>query len=208
MSIEGKPVDGPISRYVNRRISMRITGFIVKHGIPLTPNMISWIAFLIALSSLPLYVMGYVVLAGVLAQFSSIIDGVDGELARVLKKASKKGGFLDTMLDRYADLAILAGVSIHVLTHQTVLPWAIVALLAISGDHLVSYIHTRAPHDFNIHPALVGPLDSIASRDVRIFVIFIGSIIGYLEYTLLFLAILTHLYVATKTWTILARVHE
>ncbi len=204
VAVKGKPLDGPVSRYINRRISTRITKFIVEHRIPLTPNMVSWIAFTMALVCLPLYSLGYIIAAGILVQLSSIIDGVDGELARALGKASKKGGFLDTMLDRYADLAILLGVTTYVLQHNPLIPWALVALLALSGDHLVSYIHTRAPHDFKIHPAQVGPLDSLASRDVRIFIVFLGSLIGLLEYTLLALAILTHVYVVVKTRTILA----
>lgn len=206
-TIKGKPLDGPVSRYINRRISTRITRFIVEHRVPLTPNMVSLIAFAIALFCLPLYVKGHVIIAGILAQLSSIIDGVDGELARALGIASRKGGFLDTMLDRYADLAILLGVSAYILSRNPSTLWALVALAALSGDHLVSYIHTRAPYDFNIHPAQIGPLDSLASRDVRIFIIFIGSLLGQLEYTLLVLAILTHTYVVVKTRTILSMKH-
>lgn len=70
---------------------------------------------------------------------------------------------------------------------------------------MVSYIHTRSLYDFKIHPATIGYLDSIASRDVRLFIIFIGSIIGLIEYTIytiIVLAILTHVYVIVKTISI------
>lgn len=202
--IRGKPRDGPVSRYINRRISTRITRLIIAYRIPLTPNMVSAIAFTIALIAAPLYAIGHIVLAGILAQLSSIIDGVDGELARALGRASRRGGFLDTMLDRYADLALLLGATAYIIQHNPEPLWILAAALAISGDHLVSYIHTRAPHDFGIHPAEIGPLDSIASRDVRIFILFIGSIIGNLSYTLLAIAALSHTYVIAKTAAVLA----
>ena len=197
--IRGKSLDGPISRYINRRVSTRITYLIIKYNVPLTPNAVSFISFGIALACLPLYVLGYVALAGVLAQVSSIIDGVDGELARAKGMASKLGGFMDSMLDRYADLAILLGLSIYTLTHYPEFVWVVASLLAIAGDILVSYLHARAPYDLGIHPVAIGRVENIASRDVRLFIVFIGSLLGFTQYTLLALAVLTHAYVSVKT---------
>ncbi len=203
--VVGKPTDGLISRYINRKISTRITLFIVKHNIPITPNQVSAISFLLAIATLPLYLHGYLIPAGILVQLSSIIDGVDGELARARGMVSKKGSFVDTMLDRYADLSILIALMIYLaLTNYPVLHIVVLGSLALSGDLLVSYLHTRAQYDFGVHPALIGYLDSIGSRDVRLFIIFIGSILGYIDYTLLSIAVLTHLYIIIKCMYILA----
>jgi len=197
--IKGKALDGPVSKYINRKVSMRITYLIVKYNIPLTPNAVSLISFGIALSCLPLYVLGHVALAGIMAQLSSIIDGVDGELARAKEMVSKLGGFMDTMLDRYADLAILLGLSIHALMNYSSITWVVISVLAVAGDILVSYLHTRAPYDLGVHPVAIGKAENIASRDVRLFIVFIGSLLGLTNYTLLTLAVLTHTYVALKT---------
>ena len=197
--IKGKALDGPVSKYINRKVSMRITYLIVKYNIPLTPNAVSLISFGIALSCLPLYVLGHVALAGIMAQLSSIIDGVDGELARAKEMVSKLGGFMDTMLDRYADLAILLGLSIYTLMNYPSITWAVISVLAVTGDILVSYLHTRAPYDLGVHPVAIGRAENIASRDVRLFIVFIGSLLGLTNYTLLTLAVLTHTYVALKT---------
>lgn len=89
--IKGKPTDGPVSKYINRKISIRITRFIIEYNIPLTPNHVSIISFIMALVTLPLYLYGYLIPAGILVQLSSIIDGVDGELARALNMVSRKG---------------------------------------------------------------------------------------------------------------------
>ncbi len=200
LKITGKPTDGPISKYINRRISTRITRFIIKHNIPLTPNQVSLISFITAIAVLPLYLHGYLIPAGILVQLSSIIDGIDGELARALNMISKKGGFIDTILDRYSDVIIVLSLILYLsLTRYLAIHILIFAVLCISGVLMVSYIHTRGQYDFKIHPATIGYLDSIASRDVRLFIIFIGSIIGFIEYTIIVLAILTHTYVIVKT---------
>lgn len=201
MEVKGKSVDGPISKYINRKISTRITKYVITHNIPLTPNQVSLIAFFIAVFAAIFYLYNYLWLGGILVQFSSIIDGVDGELARALGKASRKGGYIDTMLDRYADIIILVTLSYIAIANPVYNRnlTIVVCLLALSGDLLVSYIHTRGKQDFNIHPSLVGPLNGIASRDVRLFIIFVGSIIGYIVYTLLVIAVITHIYVIIKS---------
>ncbi len=202
-SLITKPTDGPISRYLNRRISSRITQAIVKYNVPLTPNQVSLIAFALAVTASAMYFMGNSILAGILVQLSSIIDGVDGELARVRGLVSKRGGFLDTMLDRYADIFIVVAIVHSVLSHNPGALYLVLGLLALSGDLLVSYLHARSQFDLGIHASHVGPLDSIASRDVRLFIIFIGSILCALSYVIFILAILTHIYVVVKTVALL-----
>jgi phosphatidylglycerophosphate synthase len=54
-------------------------------------------------------VYGYNIAGGLLAQASSIMDGVDGDLARLKKMTSAFGGFMDAILDRYAEALIYSG---------------------------------------------------------------------------------------------------
>ena len=58
---------------------------------------------------------GYVTLAlgGLIAQFASIIDGCDGENARLKFLKSDFGGWFDAVLDRYADALLLFGLTWH-----------------------------------------------------------------------------------------------
>jgi len=113
--IGGKPTDGPVSRYINRRLSNPITKFIVRHNIDVTPNQMSILSAFIGMLSLPLYILNNPVLAGILVQVSSVLDGVDGELARARNMVSRRGRFLDACLDRYTDFIILAGASLYTL---------------------------------------------------------------------------------------------
>jgi len=48
-----------------------------------------------------------------LAQLSSILDGCDGEIARLKLLGSKYGGWFDQVLDRYSDLFIITGLTFH-----------------------------------------------------------------------------------------------
>jgi len=200
LSLKGKITDGVVSRYINRRISMKISAFIIRHKIPITPNMVSIISSIIGFISLPLFILGNPILAGIIVQTSSILDGVDGELARYYGLTSKFGSFLDSILDRLVNIIALLGAILYLtLFHglSTVLH-ILVYVLAVAGDLMVSYLHARALLDLDKHPVFIGKLPSIASRDVRLFILFIGCISGFIFESLLAIAILSFFYVISK----------
>src|SRR5205807_1803011 len=69
---------------------------------------------------------------------NAIMDGLDGRLARITNTATKRGDYLDHVVDRYADVAILLGLALSPLGN---LLWG---LLAIVGTLLTSYMGTQA----------------------------------------------------------------
>ncbi|MFQ5986172.1 MAG: NTP transferase domain-containing protein, partial [Thermoplasmata archaeon] len=89
-----KKEDGPVARYLNRPLSRRISRRVVNW--PLTPDHWTILSFSAAVAgSLFLAVgplVGFVV-GGLLAQFASILDGTDGEVARLRLTASARGGW-------------------------------------------------------------------------------------------------------------------
>ena len=103
----GKPTDGIVSRYINRRISMPISRFIVSRFGDVSPNKITILTTAFGIFAATLYLIGQPILAGLAVQLASILDGVDGEVARMLKKQSKFGGFLDSVLDRLVDISVM-----------------------------------------------------------------------------------------------------
>ncbi len=215
MLITGKSTDGPVSKYLNRKISTRITKMIIKYHIPLTPNQVSLISFMLGILSALSYVYVNPIVAGILVQLSSIIDGVDGELARALNKTSKKGGFIDAILDRITDIAIITGLTTYIVLSGVLNPTLItyIAIVAITGDLMVSYLHARGEASLGIHPLKIGTIPSIASRDVRLFIIFAGSIIGVIDkniywITLITIAIISYIYITLKTIEIYIKYQE
>ncbi len=185
------PHEGLVSRRLNRRLSRPLSRWLAKT--PITPNQVSVASFAIALASLGLFLAGYNLWAGLAVQASSIVDGVDGDLARLKKMTTRFGGFLDAVLDRYADVAILGGLAYWSFEYETrASPTlvAIVAMLAIVGALMVSY--TRARAEATLGQALHGPAWALASRDTRLFLIMVGAVLGQGLATLILLAILTN----------------
>lgn len=111
--------------------------------IGLTPNMLSAIGLALALFSAVAYAMAQnqpllLLLATILLLTSGFCDTLDGVLARLYQQASVFGGFSDSLLDRYADAAVYAGVIIGGLCDVF---WG---LIALAGSLLVSYSRARA----------------------------------------------------------------
>ncbi len=196
--IGGKATDGPVSRYINRRISTRITSFIVRHGISITPNQVSLASFLLAVLGGAAFYRGLEVLGGILVELASIVDGVDGELARARGIASPLGGFMDAILDRFADAAIIAGIAAG--AYRVAGFYAlVVGLAALLGDLMVSYLHARGEASLGVHPSRIGHIPMFASRDVRLFIVFVGGLLGAAFAALYVVAAVSLLYVILKS---------
>ncbi len=77
-------------------------------------------------------------LAGVFVCLNALLDALDGVVARECGNASKKGDFLDHVIDRYADMFIIGGI-----VFGRYASWEI-GVLAIIGVLLASYMGTQA----------------------------------------------------------------
>jgi len=158
-----------------------------------TPNQITWAAFVIALLSFISFIFGHNIVGGLLVQLSSIVDGVDGSLARLKGMTSTFGGFLDSVLDRYADILIVLGLTLWSMWHETYPGIWLAGFLAITGTIFISY--TRARIGSNHRHLFDKGLQSLASRDIRLFLIMLGAVIGQAYFCLIVIAALTNLVV-------------
>jgi len=185
-----KTSDGPVSRYLNRPVSTMITRLLLRTSI--TPNNVSFFSFILAtLGAFIFFLGGYVnlVIGATLAQVSSVIDGSDGEIARLKFRATEFGGWFDAVLDRYADAFLLFGLTYYVY----VLNWNFLALLigflAIIGTFMNSY--TADKYDGLMKRKLEpGKHYFRMGRDVRIFIIFLGALINQPLLILVIIALL------------------
>ena len=91
-----------------RRISLYITIFCVRRGI--NANAATAIDMLLAILSAWSLSQGQYLLGVILIQLFGLWSCVDGEIARITKKANQLGDFYDTMTDRSAEFLIFAGV--------------------------------------------------------------------------------------------------
>jgi archaetidylinositol phosphate synthase len=140
------------------------------HRIGLTPNRVSLIGLILALLSASAYAAGnnqplLILLATILLLASGFCDALDGIIARIFQQTSTFGGFLDSLLDRYADAIIYGGIIIGGLCDTL---WG---LAALSGSLFVSYTRARA-ETAQISMESVG----LAERADRILILSIASI--------------------------------
>jgi phosphatidylglycerophosphate synthase len=94
-----------------------------------------------------LFGLGWGFAAGLAAVISQVLDGVDGQFARLTGRQSQTGALLDSTLDRYADGALMIGVTVYLVRLPVPLPMGpllLIASLAIIGSNLVSYSAARA----------------------------------------------------------------
>jgi phosphatidylglycerophosphate synthase len=181
--------DGYVSRYINRRLSNPVASLLARTWI--TPNQVTWAAFVIALLSFFGFFFGWNIAGGLLAQLSSIVDGVDGTLARLKNSASAFGGFLDSVLDRYADIAIVLGLTLWSVSNEVYPGIWPVGFAAIGGTICVSYSRARIGVE---HRHLFDRgIQSLASRDIRLLLIMIGGVAGQAYFCLIAIAALTNL---------------
>ena len=92
---------GLVAKYLNRPFSIRITRRIIKYKF-VTPNFVTIFDFFIGLAGLSLFLIpSYwaAVVGAVIMHFNSIVDGVDGEVARLRHESSKLGANLDSFSD-------------------------------------------------------------------------------------------------------------
>jgi len=183
--------DGYISKHINRKMSEPMAQLLAKTKV--TPNQMTWAAFGIALLSFISFILGHNIIAGLLVQLSSIVDGIDGSLARLKGMTSEFGSFLDSVLDRYADILIVLGLTLWSLSHETYSSIWLAGLLAITGIICVSY--TRARISPNHRHLFDKGFKSLASRDIRLFLIMLGAVIGQAYFCLIVIAVLTNVVV-------------
>lgn len=110
-----KSFEGPVDALINWRMSMRITRLLGRRSLAVTPNHVTLAAIVVGLIAAGLARGGgyaEVALAGVLLELNSILDSVDGELARLRYQYSRLGQWLDNLADDVVDNAFLAAVGL------------------------------------------------------------------------------------------------
>ena len=172
-----KTRDGPVSRHLNRPVSRWLSRYLVRTKV--TPNQISLISWLLSCVAAGLIAMsGYPALAagGALVQLASIVDGCDGEIARLKHAQSEFGGWFDAVLDRYADAVLLFGLMWHEFATTGTSLSVLLGFAAIVGSFLNSY--TADKYDGLMAQRLQGVSYFRLGRDVRVFVIFLGALLN------------------------------
>jgi phosphatidylglycerophosphate synthase len=141
-----KPTDRFVLKWVKCNLSAHVTPRLLRLTW-LRPWMITATSTVLGVMAGVLFALGWGLIAGVTAVFSQVLDGVDGQFARLTDRQSPTGALLDSSLDRYADGSLMIGMTIYLVRLPAPLPaWQVLGLasLAIMGSNLISYSAARA----------------------------------------------------------------
>jgi CDP-L-myo-inositol myo-inositolphosphotransferase len=197
----GKSGDGPISRALNRPVSTRISMALARFAV--SPDLVSVVVAAFGLVTALLLAGGRGLAGGIAAQAVSILDGVDGELARLRLLASRRGAMLDGILDRLVDAAVIAGLGVWASASQGVTAVIWVTAAALTGAMLSMASKDRA--------SLLGLPSAperwigwlLGGRDGRMLVIAVSAIVGQPLAGLVVVAVTSLLSVAIRVGYVL-----
>jgi archaetidylinositol phosphate synthase len=150
----------------------------------LSANFWTAIGLVFAFGSAVIYALHFeysFIIGGILLLVSGFFDIVDGQVARVTQKTSKRGAFLDSIFDKIAEVAIFLGILIGNYNIE-----GYVVLLSITLSLLVSYTRARA-ESLGVQLQGIG----IGERAERLLVIAIVGIAGFLNYAVIIVAIIS-----------------
>ncbi|HZB02320.1 MAG TPA: CDP-alcohol phosphatidyltransferase family protein, partial [Actinomycetota bacterium] len=198
-----KPSDGPVSRLLNRPISTRLS--VAVAALRPSPDLVSALALLIGILATAALAGGWGIVGGVLVHVASIVDGMDGELARLLLRERPLGAFLDGIADRLADAAIVAGVGVWALqaSDGPLVVWLTIgatagSLLSMASKDRIAALGLRLPVER-------GPAHAFGGRDRRLLLVTIGAIAGQPLLTLIAVALVSAISLAFRALSVSRR---
>ena len=172
---------------------------LIVHGLALTkinPNVLTFLGLVINIGASALLWNGQFRAAGLVIIGAGLFDMVDGRVARETNRVTRFGGFFDSVLDRYSDLALLTGLLVwygSINRHVYVMLTA----LAMSGSVMVSY--TRARAENSIPTCKVGFME----RPERVVLVIIGALFDRMAPVIWVIAVLSNITVIHRmvfTW--------
>ena len=168
------------------------------------PNVLTFIGLVINIGAAALLAVGQFRWAGVVIIGAGVFDMVDGRVARETNRVTRFGGFFDSVLDRYSDLALLVGLLVWYGSINRA-PYVVLTAVVMAGSVMVSY--TRARAENTIPACKVGFME----RPERVVLFIIGALFDRMAPVLWVIAALANLTVAHRmifTWQETRRLEE
>ena len=195
-----KSTDGWVSKNINRHFSTRISLFLSRFGV--TPNQMTTFVFFFTLLGAWYASTGeykWIVLGGLIFQIASILDGCDGELARLTFKGSQFGAWYDTLTDNFryivffaslgiggyrstgADIYLYASIfffflALYIAGRMAMFTWN--KKEALTNLQVTKEVDELAAKSSHWWEKLVGLLRGIDKQDVSAFIAFILCLVG------------------------------
>lgn len=151
----GKTADGPVSRWLNRPVSRRISALLLLvPGIrPIHATAGTAVLALLMIVALLSGGTTGLIAGGLLYHAASIFDGVDGEIARATFRTSPAGAVFDTVVDVATNFLFITGLAINLAWsgHQHALPlfgWGFT--MFVLGLAMIAWRSSRSDGPFSL----------------------------------------------------------
>jgi CDP-diacylglycerol--glycerol-3-phosphate 3-phosphatidyltransferase len=160
------------------------------------PNVLTFIGLMINIAAAVLLAAGRFQAAGVVIISAGVFDMVDGRVARATNQVTPFGGFFDSVVDRYSDLALLMGLLVYYASINRYF-YVVLTAVVMTASVMVSYTRSRAENTIPL--CKVGFLE----RPERIVLLIIGALFDRMAAVLWVIAVLGNLTVVHRmifTW--------
>ena len=160
------------------------------------PNVLTFLGLVINGVAAWLLAAGQFRWGGVVIIGAGLFDMVDGRVARETNRVTRFGGFFDSVLDRYSDLALLVGMLVWYGSINRPF-YVVLTAIAMTGSVMVSY--TRARAENSIPTCKVGFME----RPERVVLVIIGALFDRMAPVLWVIAVMANLTVVHRmvfTW--------
>lgn len=183
-----------IGRYLSWPVG-KLASIIAATGVP--PNVVTWSGLVLNLWASIFFATGRFAAAAGLMTLAGLCDLLDGPVARKQNRVSKFGGFLESIVDRYADLMLFLGLLVYFVRVNR-FSYAIVTGVAMAGAVMVAYAKARA--------ASLVPVEDVGfwDRPERLVLLILGGLANQMGLALWILAIgpnITVIHRIVHTWS-------
>ena len=174
----------------------------------LTPNAVTLLGFCVAAGAAVLFGAGLLLAGGIVFLAGSVLDLMDGAMARLTGRVTRFGGLLDSVMDRLAEAALFLGIAVHGvragLGEDRLLFLIVALLLALTTSQTVSYLRARG------EAAGIETRTGVMTRPERVVLLSLGLILGLraLEVILVIIAAVSALTLMQRLYHIRRELRE
>jgi len=192
----GTSLDSPIiDRYIIRKISGFITGFLVRT--PVTPNQVTVISLILGLIAAVIFSFGghtHTITAGLIFFLCIVFDQCDGEVARIKNMETEFGRSFDIIVDSIVSAAIVARITFALYKASGSGFHIIIGLLAIIGISISIFLATYLGKENKTDTGTQEMLDKLNNKDFFYIIMLASVIFNQMIWFLLIMAVGTNIY--------------
>lgn len=181
---------------IDTRVRPHVTRYLDAMGralsrIGMTPAAMTFLGLALVLTGSFMVATGRLVSGGWVIAAGSLLDGLDGAVARASGRVTARGAFLDAAFDRIGEIAAFGGLAFYLEGNARLL---LLIVLSVGGAMLVPYMRAKAEAE-----GLPGQ-GGLMGRPERLILFCLGLVTGYVEVMLWVFVVLVWLTAITRFW--------